>query len=251
LLDAGGGHLHPLNYCLGLADAARATGVRIFEGSRVTGFQGGAHPAAFAEQGVVRAGHLVLCGNAYLGDLVPAIRRKIMPVGTYIGATRPLGEERARSLIRDDIAVADIRLALNYYRLSDDRRMLFGGRVSYSTLEPKNLAGSMQRLMAKTFPQLRDEPIEYAWGGLVAITAERTPHLGRITDNVYFAHGFSGHGVALTGLAGKIVAEAIAGTAERFDLFAKLPHTPFVGGRLLRTPLLVLAMLYARVRDLL
>ncbi len=251
LLDRGGGHLHPLNYCLGLAGAAVEAGVRIFEDSRVVALDTAGAPVARTARGAVRARHLVLCGNAYLGDLVPRLRARVMPVGTYIGATRPLGEERARALIPGDIAVADVNFVLNYFRLSADRRMLFGGRVSYSTVEPPNLARAMGRLMARTFPQLAGEPLEYAWGGFVAITIERTPHLGRLDGEVYFAQGFSGHGVALTGLAGKVIAEAIAGTAERFDLFARLPHRPFPGGRALRMPLLVLAMLYYRLRDLL
>jgi gamma-glutamylputrescine oxidase len=250
LYDAGGGHLHPLNYNLGLARAAIDAGVRIFEGSRVERIEGGANPIARTADGSVRARFLVLCGNAYMGDLVPSIRRKIMPVGTYIATTEKLGENRARALIPSDAAVSDTKFVLDYYRLTADHRLLFGGRVSYTTLPPANLMQAMRRTMLSVYPSLTDVKFEYAWGGNVAITVERTPHLGRLDGNVYFAHGFSGMGVALTGIAGKVVAEAIAGTAERFDLFARLPHTTFVGGKLLRTPMLALAMLWYRLRDL-
>jgi gamma-glutamylputrescine oxidase len=247
--DAGGGHLHPLNYNLGLARAALDAGVRIFEGSAVERVAVGVDPIAHTAAGSVKARYLVLCGNAYMGDLVPGIRRKIMPVGTYIATTETLGENRARALIPSDAAVSDTKFVLDYYRLTADHRLLFGGRVSYTTLPPANLAQAMRRTMLSVYPHLSDVGFEYVWGGNVAITVERTPHIGRLDGNVYFAHGFSGMGVALTGVAGKVVAEAIAGTAERFDVFTRLPHTTFHGGRLLRTPMLALAMLWYRLRD--
>ncbi|HVR65255.1 MAG TPA: FAD-binding oxidoreductase [Verrucomicrobiae bacterium] len=251
LFDAGVGHLHPLNYCLGLARAAIDTGARIYENSSVVTIEKGSRPVARTAQGSVRAHFLVLAGNAYLGELVPSIRRKVMPVGTYMAATAPMGEDRARSLIPSDAAVTDTKFVLDYYRLSADHRLLFGGRVSYTTLPPPNLKAAMRRSMRAVLPQTDDLDLEYIWGGNVAITVERTPHLGRLdgTDNIYFAHGFSGMGVALTGIAGKVIAEAIAGTAERFDVFTRLPHTSFFGGKLLRTPTLALAMLWFRLRD--
>ena len=251
LYEAGAGHLHPLNYCLGLARAAAEAGVRIYEGSEVTSLDLGSRPAARCARGAVTAKTLVLCGNAYLGELVPSLRRKVMPVGTYIGATAALGENRARSLIPDNLAVSDCNFVLNYYRRSPDHRMLFGGRVSYSTLMPPNLPMAMRRKMLEVFPDLDDVGFDFTWGGFVAITAERTPHVGRLGDNVYFAQGFSGQGVALTGVVGKILAEVIAGEAERFDLLGKLPHSTFPGGRVLRTPILALAMLWFRLKDLL
>lgn len=251
MYDEGGGHLHPLNYNLGLARAAIEAGVQIFEGSPVTRIEQGTAPVARTVEGAVKARHLVLCGNAYLGNLLPEIRGKIMPVGTYVAATRPLGEHRAQALIHSDAAVSDTKFVLDYYRRTADHRLLFGGRVSYTTLPPANLATAMRRSMLAVFPDLADTEFQYVWGGNVAITVERTPHLGRIGGNVYFAHGFSGLGVALTGVAGKVVAEAIAGTAERFDVFTRLPHTTFHGGRLLRAPMLALAMLWYRLRDLL
>ena len=251
LYDGGGGHLHPLNYNLGLARAAIGAGARIFERSRVDWIDFGVTPVARTAAGTVKARHLVLCGNAYMGDLVPEIRRKIMPVATFIATTEPLGENRAHALIPNDAAVSDTKFVLDYYRRTADHRLLFGGRVSYTTLPPANLAHAMRRTMLAVFPRLADVAFEHVWGGNVAITVERTPHFGRLAGNVYFAHGFSGVGVALTGLAGKVVAEAIAGTAERFDVFTRLPHTTFHGGRLLRTPMLALAMLWYRVRDML
>jgi gamma-glutamylputrescine oxidase len=251
LFDAGVGHLHPLNYCLGLARAAIDAGVRIFEDSPVEAIEKGSSPLARTAQGSVRARYLVLAGNAYLGELVPSIRRKVMPVGTFMAATMPMGENRARSLIPSDAAVTDTKFVLDYYRLSADHRLLFGGRVSYTTLQPPNLKAAMRRSMRAVLPQTDDLELEYIWGGNVAITVERTPHLGRLdgAGNIYFAHGFSGMGVALTGIAGRVIAEAIAGTAERFDVFTKLPHTTFFGGKLLRTPTLALAMLWYRMRD--
>jgi gamma-glutamylputrescine oxidase len=249
LLDQGGGHLHPLNYALGLARAARAAGVTLHERSRVLRIEGSGPARVATATGAVVARHVVLCANAYLGDLAPALRRKIMPVGTYIAATAPLGAERARSLIRDNLAVADCNFVISYFRLSADHRLLFGGRVSYTTLMPPNLPGVMRRSMLSVFPQLAGVGFDYVWGGNVAITVERTPHLGRLSGDVYFAHGFSGLGVALTGVAGRIIAEAVAGTAERLDLFARLPHTSFFGGRYLSTPALALAMLWYRLKD--
>jgi gamma-glutamylputrescine oxidase len=250
MYDAGGGHLHALNYNLGLARAAIKAGVRVFEASRVERIDAGASPVVHTVAGSVKARYLVLCGNAYMGELEPRIRRKIMPVGTYVATTEALGAERARALIPSDAAVSDTKFVLDYYRLTADHRLLFGGRVSYTTLPPANLTQAMRRTMLSVFPHLTEVRFEHVWGGNVAITVERTPHLGRLDGNVYFAHGFSGMGVALTGVAGKVVAEAIAGTAERFDVFTRLPHTTFHGGKLLRTPMLALAMLWYRMRDL-
>jgi gamma-glutamylputrescine oxidase len=249
LYDSGAGHLHPLNYCLGLGRAALEAGARIFEGSAVERVEMGRPAVAVTGKGRVTADFLVLAGNAYLGGLVPQISSKVMPVGTYVGATARLGENRAKALIPDDVAVADTNFVLNYYRRSSDHRMLFGGRVSYSTIMPPYLPRAMRHKMLQVFPQLSDVEFEFTWGGFVAITVERTPDIGRIAPNVYYAQGYSGTGVALSGIAGKIIAEAVAGQAERVDLFAKLPHTTFPGGPALRTPMLAAAMLWYRLRD--
>jgi len=250
LFDAGSGQLHPLNYAIGLGRAAVEAGARIFEGSRVLRIETGTAPAAHTADGTVRAHHLVLAGNAYLGRLVPELAAKIMPVATYMIATEPLGAERAADLIPCGHAVADVNFVLNYYRRSPDHRLLFGGGVSYWALDRPDLKRILRRTMLRYFPQLADARIDHCWGGNVAITMNRAPHFGRIGGNVFFAHGYSGHGVALAGLAGKLIAEAVSGTAERFDVFARLPHASFPGGPA-RTPLLVLAMTWFRLRDLL
>jgi gamma-glutamylputrescine oxidase len=249
LYDPHSGHLHPLEYALGLARAAMAAGVRIFEHSRVTGLLRGPHPVMKTAQGEVRSDFAIIAGNALLRGIAPELESRMMPVGTYIAATPPLGEARARALIRNDMAVADTNWALDYYRLSRDHRLLFGGRASYSTLPPPNLRGVMARRMHRVFPQLRDVGIEYLWGGMIDISLNRAPHWGRLTPQVYFAQGFSGHGVIATGLAGKLIAEAIRGQSERLDLFARIAHHPFPGGRALRTPLLVAAMAWYKLRD--
>jgi gamma-glutamylputrescine oxidase len=254
LFDGGSGQLHPLNYAIGLGRAVAEAGVRIFEGTRVERVDTGSNPAAHTTSrdgaGTVRAKHLVLAGNAYLGRLVPEIAAKIMPVATYMIATEPLGAERAAALIPSGHAIADVNFVLNYYRLSPDHRMLFGGGVSYSGLDRPDLQRILRRTMLRYFPRLADVRIDHCWGGHVAITLNRTPHFGRIGASTWFAHGYSGHGVALTGLAGKLIAEAISGTEERFDVFARLPHQGFPGG-IARKPLLVLAMAWFRLRDLL
>ncbi len=248
MYDSNGGHLHPLNYTLGIAAAAERKGVRIFEGTRATGFTSA---RVRSPRGEVRARFLVLCGNVYLGTTAPALASKIMAVGTHIVATEPLGRERARALIANNAAVSDMNWVLDYFRRSADHRLLFGGRVSYSGMASFDAPGTTRARMLKVFPQLADAAIEYSWGGYVDITRNRAPHFGRLMPNVYFLQGFSGHGIALTGIAGKLVAEAIAGHAGRFDVFARIAHRGFPGGALLRRPALVLGMLYYRLRDLL
>jgi gamma-glutamylputrescine oxidase len=251
LIDSRSGHLHPLKYTQGLARAAEAAGARIFEQTTALSFAEGGEVTVHTEHGMVRCRHLVLCANAYVGMLAPRLARRILGVGTYIIATRPMAEARARALLPSDAAIADLNWILDYFRLSADRRLLFGGRVSYSALQPPRLAESMHRRLARIFPQAADLEVEYAWGGYLDITMSRAPDFGRLAPNIFYLQGFSGHGMSLTGLAGKLVAEAVAGTAERFDVFARLPHRDFPGGALLRRPSLVLAMLYYRVKDLL
>lgn len=251
LFDAGSGHLHPLNYTLGLARAAVDAGAEIFEQSRVTAINHGERVSVATERGEVRAKFVALCCNAYIGDLSRTLRARIMPVGTYIVATEPLGKARMTQLMRDNIAVSDVNFVLDYFRRSADHRLLFGGRVSYSGVDAFNTAHATRKRMLNVFPQLADVKIDYAWGGFVDITMSRAPDFGRLAPNVYYLQGFSGHGIALTGIAGKLVAEAIAGQAERFDLFTRIEHRNFPGGPLLRMPSLVLAMLWYRMRDLL
>jgi gamma-glutamylputrescine oxidase len=192
-----------------------------------------------------------LCCNAYINSLQPALRARIMPVGSYIIATEPLGAERSRALIRDNLAVSDANFILDYFRRAADHRLLFGGRVSYSGMSARDIGRTTRRHMLRVFPQLQDVAIDYAWGGHIDITMSRAPDFGRIAPNIYYLQGFSGHGLALTTLAGKLVAAAISGQAERFDVFTHLRHRNFPGGRWLRTPTLMLAMLWYRLRDLL
>ena len=251
LYDTRSGHLHPLNYTLGLAAAAEAAGVRIFEGSEVSRLEQGDTVFVHTAAGRVRAKHVALCCNAYMDELSPKLRARIMPVGTYIVATESLGRERVEALMRENVGVTDVNWVLDYFRRSNDHRLLFGGRVSYSGLDPLNTERATRARMVKVFPQLADVKIEYAWGGYVDITMSRAPDFGRLARNVYYLQGFSGHGIALTGMAGRLLAEAIAGQAGRFDLFTKLEHRDFPGGRSLRMPALVLAMLWFRLKDLL
>jgi gamma-glutamylputrescine oxidase len=254
--DPRSGHLHPLKYTLGLAHAAAQAGVRIHEKSAVTALEQGATAVLRTAQGEVRARHVLLAGNVYLQGLAPGLETRIMPVGTYIACTETLDRKLADALIPSRAAVCDTNFVLDYFRTTNDHRMLYGGRVSYSTVTPANLAGSLRERMVGTFPQLAQAKIEFAWGGFVDISMNRAPDFGRLpalgsyAPNVYYLQGFSGHGLALTGLAGKVVAEAMAGDATRMDVFARLRHRPFPGGKRLRTPALVLGMAWYRLRDM-
>ena len=248
LREEGAGHFHPLNYCLGLARAATVAGATIHEQSPVVSVDTGREPLARTPGGSVRAKFMVIAGNAYLGRTVPQLNSRIMPVASYIIATEPLGQNRAKALIRDGEAAANTNFIVDYFRLTGDNRLLFGGRASYSTLEPPNLGAYMKPRMTAVFPQLRDVKVDYAWGGYIGITSNRIPDCGRLSPTVYYAHGYSGQGVALAGLYGKLMAEAIRGQAERFDLLARIKHLPFPGGPI-RTPMLVAAMMYYRIRD--
>jgi gamma-glutamylputrescine oxidase len=256
VFDARSGHLHPLKYTLGLGRAAAAAGVAIHEQTPVTSLQSGEAVRLCTPQGELQARHVLLAGNVYLQGLAAQLESRIMPVGTYIACTEVLDGALADSLIPSRAAVCDTNFVLDYFRTTNDQRMLYGGRVSYSTVTPMNLAESIRQRMVGTFPQLASAQVQYAWGGFVDISMNRAPDFGRLPSqgsyaaNVYYLQGFSGHGLALTGLAGKLVAEAIAGDASRLDIFARLRHRPFPGGRLLRTPALVLGMAWYRMRDL-
>ncbi len=249
LTDTISGHIHPLNYTLGLAKAARAAGAALFSQTRVTKVTPGKTVKITTARGTVTANFLICSGGAYLGDLMRPIAAYIMPVGTYIIAT----EQRAdvAAMIPGNEAVADLNFVLDYFRRSADDRMLFGGRVSYSTLPPPSLKESMLKRAQRVFPRLQNARVEYLWGGNVDISRNRAPHFGRLEQNIFFLQGFSGHGVALTGLAGKLAAEAVAGQAERFDVFAAIPHAKFPGGAKFRVPALLLATTYFRLRDML
>jgi len=249
------GHLHPLRYGLGLAAAARALGVQIHEHSAVHELQRGVTLRAVTAQGSVTAPFAILTGNCTLAEfgprVAPELRSRIMPVGTYIAATAPVDAAVRQRLLPQNAAVCDNNFALDYFRFSADQRMLFGGRVSYTTRTPRDLAATMRSRMVRVFPELAQTAMEFLWGGFVDISMNRAPDFGRLGSNVYYLQGFSGHGVALTGMAGRLVAEAVAGQSERLDVFARLRHRPFPGGRLLRTPTLALAMWFQQLRDVL
>lgn len=250
LLDTGAGHLQPLAYTRALAHAAQAAGVTLHEHSPVLRIETGPRPKLVTAGGTVEADQLVIAGGALPARLAPEPAAKVLPVGTYIVATGPLGADVATALLPADAALCDANFVLDYYRRSADHRLLFGGRVSYSGLESPGLAAGMRRRLLAVFPQLpRTLAITHAWGGHVDITVNRAPHFGRIGSRVWFAQGFSGHGMALSNLAGRVLAEAVSGQLERFDVFAGIPHRDFPGGGRLRVPLLMLAMLAFRLRD--
>jgi gamma-glutamylputrescine oxidase len=253
--DARSGHLHPLKYTLGLARAAERLGVKLYEQSPVTTMTHGDRVALKTPQGELRARQVLLAGNVYLDGLVPSLDRRIMPVGTYIVCSEPLDKARMDALIPSRAAVCDSNFVLDYFRPTADHRMLFGGRVSYSTRTPLRLRESLRQRMVSRFPQLAGVRVTHSWGGFVDVTMSRAPNFGRLagkaTAPVYYLQGFSGHGLALTGMAGRLVAEAMSGDAGRFDVFARIRHLPFPGGSLLRTPALVLGMAWYRLRDIL
>ena len=255
--DPRSGHLHPLKYTLGLARAAAKGGVRLYEHSAVTALVPGANPVLRTAGGELEADQVLLAGNVYLQGIAPMLESRIMPVGTYIACSEVLPDALADALVPSRSAVCDTNFVLDYFRTTNDQRMLYGGRVSYSTRTPANLAESMRQRMVRTFPQLAGAKIDHAWGGFVDISMSRAPDFGRLpaasgqAQNVYYLQGFSGHGLALTGLAGRVVAEAMAGDSTRFDVFARLKHRNFPGGELLRTPALVLGMAWYRLRDML
>jgi gamma-glutamylputrescine oxidase len=246
LLDECGGQLHPLNYALGLADAARGAGVTLYENSRVVRVDSTEGVVTHTERGVVRARYGVLACDALLEGLEPRIAGRIMPVANYIGATEPLSDPE--KLIADHLAVSDSRFVVNYFRMTEDGRLLFGGGERYTPDPPRDMAAFARGHMTGIFPQLRDKRIEYAWGGLVSITMSRLPHIGRLGD-LFFAHGYSGQGVLTPALTGKVLVEAMAGTAERFDMLSSIAPPAFPGGASLRSPLYVLGMLWYAVRD--
>ena len=252
-IDMGSGHLHPLNLALGEATAAAQLGVRLFENSTVTRIDYGPEVRVHTAQGSVRAKSLVLGCNAYLKDLNPQLSGKVLPAGSYIIATEPLSEAQAHALLPQNMAVCDQRVALDYYRLSADRRLLFGGACHYSGRDPQDIAAYMRPKMLDVFPHLKDVRIDYQWGGMIGIGANRLPQIGRLSDqpNVYYAQAYSGHGVNATHLAGKLLAEAISGQhSTGFDLFDNVPHITFPGGKYLRSPLLALGMLWHRLKEL-
>ena len=249
LLDENAAHLHPLNYALGLAAACRKAGVEIYENSPVTDISRTDPARVSTASGTVTADHVVLACNGYLGRLEPRVAGRIMPINNFIVATEPLGEARARSLIRDNVAIQDTKFVIDYYRLSPDHRLLFGGGENYSSRFPSDIASFVRKPMLRVFPQLKDVAIDYAWGGTLAITLNRLPDLGRLEPNVIYAHGYSGQGINMATICGKLIADALTGSPKKFDVMARIPTPSFPGGTLLRYPGLVAGMLYYAMRD--
>lgn len=247
-IDMAAGHLHPLAYALGLARAARDAGARLHEMSRVTHVEDGDPATVVTNEARVRADHVLWAANGYLGTAEPRIGRHVMPINNFIVATEPLGD-LAAEILPGNHAVADSKFVINYFRLSADGRMLFGGGESYGYRFPRDIAAKARRPMLEIFPQLSGARIDYAWGGTLGITVNRMPHFARLAPNVLSASGYSGHGVALATLAGKLAGEAVAGQAGRFDVMADVPSPRFPGGMALRTPLLIAAMLWFSLRD--
>lgn len=248
VLDHGAGHLHPLRFALGIGRAAQSAGAILYERSEVTGIDHGAKPRVTTATGTVTADHLILACNGYLGGLAPSVAARVMPINNFIIATEPV-DNIAPEILPADIAVADSRFVVNYWRKDADGRLLFGGGESYGYRFPRDIAGLVRKPMLSIYPQLKDIAIPYAWGGTLAITRSRLPCFMRIAPNILSASGYSGHGVALATLAGEILADATAGTAERFDLMASIPTPAFPGAGNLRTPLLKLAMTWFALRD--
>ncbi len=249
MIDPHGGQIHPLNLAQGEAQAIESLGGRIYEDSPVIKIDRGEAVRVHTAHGSVNAKFAIIAGNAYLGQLVPELAAKSMPCGSQICTTEVLGEERARALIPSGLCVEDCNYKLDYYRITDDFRLLFGGGVTYGGGDPASIEGYLRPHFEQIFPSLKNVKVEFTWGGNFLLTLTRIPQFGRIGNNIYYAQGYSGHGVTTTHLAGKLIAEALKGHAERFDAFAKLPHYYFPGGRLLRVPYTVLGAWYYGLRD--
>ena len=246
-VDRGAGHIHPLRYALGLARAAEDAGARICELTEVTGVEDGSPARVTTNTGTVTADHVILAGNGYLPNLNGQVAARVMPINSFIAATEPLDDPR--SVLSEDIAVADSKFVVNYYRMSEDHRFLFGGRESYTLGFPQDIETALVTRMESLFPQLKGVKVSHVWGGSLAVTMTRLPMVARVGQSILNASGFSGHGVALSGFAGTVMAEAVAGQAERFDILSQLPVDPFPGGAALRAPLLTLAMTWYSLRD--
>lgn len=250
-IDSLSGHLHPLKLCLGEARAAESLGARIFEGSRVTSLKGGMSPRVETSNGHVDAKHVVIGGEIYDAFGIDRLKGLMLPTGSYVIATERLTADLAREINPQDLAVADSNVVLDYFRLTADRRMLFGGRCNYSNRDPKDIGDVIGRRMRVIFPQLDDVRVEFAWGCRIAIILDRVPAIGQAADNLYFLQGYCGHGVNVTHIAGEIVADAICGDRRRLDLLDRVRHKRLPLGHYLGNPLLAAGMLYYRMRDLL
>ena len=249
MLDRRGGHVHPLNLLLGEAAAVEKLGGRIFEDSQVVHLERSNKPVVRTAQGSVTADYVLLAGNAYMGGLVPELAAKSMPCGTQVITTEPLAPEVAKGLIPNGHCIEDCNYKLDYYRVTADNRLLFGSGVTYGGGDPRSIERFVRRRVEHVFPQLKGTRYEFTWGGDFLLTMSRLPQFGRLTNQIYYIQGYSGHGVTTTHLAGRLIAEALKGSAERFDAFASLKHFPFPGGQLLRVPYTAMGALYYGLRD--
>ena len=250
MIDWGSGHLHPLNLCLGEAKLAETQGVCFFENSPALRIDRQGEPIVYTANGQVRTSYIVLAGNAYIGDLEPRISGKVLPAGSYLIATKPLSGQQQARILPQNSAVCDRQVALDYYRLSSDGRLLFGGLCNYSGRHPKNIASSLYPRMIKLFPELTGIGIDYQWGGMIGIGANRMPQIGVLDDTIFYAQAYSGHGVNATHMAAQVLAQAIHGERARLQLFNSIPHMTFPGGKMFRSPLLALGMLWYRLKEL-
>ena len=244
------GHIQPLNLCIGEAKAAEVMGAKIFEQTQITRITYGENPAVHTDKGSIKANHVILCGNAYMGNLVPYLDARVLPATSCIIATEPLSDDQLQQTMVRDVAVCDSRTALDYYRLSADKRLLFGGLSNYTGLEPSNVKAIMHAKMTKVFPSLKNTRIDYSWSGSMGISVRRMPQIGRLKNsNVLYISGYSGHGVAPTHMTGRILAEAVDGDTHRFDIMNKMFHLPWPGGKLLRRPAMAVGMMWYKMLD--
>lgn len=241
-------HLHPLNYLQGLTLAATKAGVKVYGESLVTEYNS-SPTLVKTDFGSVRCDHLIIACNGYIRNLESKINGYIMPINNFVIATERLDEKLAKTIIPLDTSMSDTRFVINYWKLSGDNRLIFGGGENYTKRFPKDIKRFVQRYMLKIYPQLATVAVEYGWGGTLAITLNRLPHFGRLSNNVWFMQGYSGHGIAASTLAGKLVSEAISGDPSRFNVISDLPTLKFPGGTLLRWPGMVAGMLYYTLRD--
>ena len=252
-IDHGGGHMHSLNLALGEAAAIESHGGKIYEHSAVvkierTAGQGGS-PIVHTTQGRVLAKKVVVAGNAYLGNLVPELAAKAMPCGSQVVTTEVLSDEMVQDMIPNGQCVEDCNYLLDYYRITGDNRLLYGGGVVYGARDPDNVEAIIRPKMLKTFPQLKDVKIDFAWTGNFLLTLSRLPQVGILNDNIYYSQGCSGHGITYTHLAGKVLSEALLGHPERMQAFAQLPHYPFPGGRTFSVPFSAIGAAWYSLRD--
>ncbi len=249
MLDSGARHLHPLKYALGLKHAAMQLGAELYENTPALTYQEGGKTVIKTPEGRVRARVLVLACNGYLGNLEPRIAGNMMPINNFMIATEPLSEELKTRINRDQLSMSDSLFVINYWKLSEDGRMIFGGGENYTSRFPSDIKSFVRPYMLKLYPELKHCTIDYGWGGTLGITMNRMPDFGRLSNSIFYAQGFSGHGVPTATLAGELLALAINGQSEKFDLMASVPTHRFPGGTLLRWPGLVAGMLFYSLLD--